>query len=147
MLKILYFILNHPLLMAVFWAWILAQALKVVVSAMEEKKLKLRRFIEPGGMPSSHAAAVVALLTGVGIKQGVGSTIFIIVLVLALVTMYEAIGVRREVGKQAEFLNELIQHLAYQANTKLKLKESMGHSPIEVLVGGIVGFFMALLWM
>jgi len=109
MLKILYFILNHPLLMAVFWAWILTQALKVVVSAMEEKKLKLRRFIEPGGMPSSHAAAVVALLTGVGIKQGIGSTIFIIVLVLALVTMYEAIGVRREVGKQAEFLNELIQ--------------------------------------
>ena len=147
MLKILYFIFNHPLLMAVFWAWILAQALKVVVAMVGEKKVKLRRFIEPGGMPSSHAAAVVALLTAVGIEQGMGSAIFIIVLVLALVTMYEAIGVRREVGKQAELLNELIHHLAYEDNTKLKLRESMGHSPIEVLVGGIVGFFMALLWM
>ncbi|MFQ5835670.1 MAG: divergent PAP2 family protein [bacterium] len=147
MLKILYFILNHPLLMAVFWAWILAQALKVVVSMVGEKRVKLRRFIEPGGMPSSHAAAVVALLTGVGIEQGVGSSIFIIVLVLALVTMYEAIGVRREVGKQAELLNELIHRLAYETDIKPKLRESMGHSPIEVLVGGIVGFFMALLWM
>ena len=111
------------------------------------EKTKTSPLYRTRGDASSHAAAVVALLTGVGIKQGVGSTIFIIVLVLALVTMYEAIGVRREVGKQAEFLNELIHHLAYQANTKLKLKESMGHSPIEVLVGGIVGFFMALLWM
>lgn len=146
MSKTLYFILTHPLLLTVFWAWIIAQAIKVIVSTGSEKRIRLRRFIEPGGMPSSHAAAVVALLTGVGIKEGIGSTIFIVTLVLALVTIYEAIGVRRETGRQAKFINELQAHLAPCSSVKQKLTEQLGHSPVEVLVGGILGFFIALLF-
>ncbi|MCK4419302.1 divergent PAP2 family protein [Candidatus Aerophobetes bacterium] len=147
MSKTLYFILTHPLLLIVFWAWVIAQGIKVIVSAGSEKKIKLRRFIEPGGMPSSHAAVVVALLTGVGVKEGMGSTIFIVTLVLALVTIYEAIGVRRETGRQAELLNELSRHLSPRSPMKYKLTEQLGHNPIEVLVGGILGFFIALLFL
>jgi len=146
MSKTLYFILTHPLLSIVFWAWVIAQGIKVIVSAGSEKRIKLRRFIEPGGMPSSHAAVVVALLTGVGVKEGMGSTIFIVTLVLALVTIYEAIGVRRETGRQAELLNELSRHLSPRSPMKYKLTERLGHNPIEVLMGGILGFFIALLF-
>ncbi len=147
MSKTLYFILTHPLFLIVFWAWVIAQGIKVIVSAGSEKKINLRRFIEPGGMPSSHAAVVVALLTGVGVKEGMGSTIFIVTLVLALVTIYEAIGVRRETGRQAELLNELSRHLSPRSPVKYKLTEQLGHNPIEVLVGGILGFFIALLFL
>ena len=147
MSKTLYFILTHPLLLSVFGAWTIAQGIKVIVSAGSEKKIKLRRFIEPGGMPSSHAAVVVALLTGVGVKEGMGSTIFIVTLVLALVTIYEAIGVRRETGRQAELLNELSRHLSPRSPVKYKLTERLGHNPIEVLMGGILGFFIALLFL
>lgn len=147
MSKTLYFILTHPLLLIVFGAWTIAQGIKVIVSAGSEKKIKLRRFIEPGGMPSSHAAVVVALLTGVGVKEGMGSTIFIVTLVLALVTIYEAIGVRRETGRQAELLNELSRHLSPRSPVKYKLTERLGHNPIEVLMGGILGFFIALLFL
>ena len=147
MSKTLYFILTHPLLLIVFWAWVIAQGIKVIVSASSEKKINLRRFIEPGGMPSSHAAVVVALLTGVGVKEGMGSTIFIVTLVLALVTIYEAIGVRRETGRQAELLNELQSHLSPRSPIKHKLTEQLGHNPTEVLMGGILGFFIALLFL
>jgi len=147
MLKTFYFIITHPLLSSVFWAWIAAQAIKVIISSISEKKINLHRFIEPGGMPSSHAAAVVALLTGVGISEGISSTLFIVTLVLALVTIYEAIGVRRQAGRQAELLNELIRHLSPRHPIKHELIEQLGHNPVEVLIGSILGFFMALLWM
>jgi len=126
---------------------VIAQGIKVIVSASSEKRINLRRFIEPGGMPSSHAAVVVALLTGVGAKEGMESTIFIVTLVLALVTIYEAIGVRRETGRQAELLNELQSHLSPRSPMKYKLTEQLGHNPIEVLMGGILGFFIALLFL
>lgn len=145
--KILYLIITHPLLLSVFWAWIVAQAVKVIVSSISEKRMILHRFIEPGGMPSSHAAAVVALLTGVGIREGINSTLFIVTLVLALITVYEAIGVRRQAGRQAELLNELLRYLSPPHPIKPELIEQLGHNPLEVLVGGILGLFMALLWM
>jgi len=145
--KILYIIITHPLLLSVFGAWITAQAIKVIISSISEKRMTPHRFIEPGGMPSSHAAAVVALLTGVGIREGISSTLFIVTLVLALITVYEAIGVRRQAGRQAELLNELLRHLSPRHPIKPELIEQLGHNPLEVLVGGVLGFFMALLWM
>ena len=145
--RTLYLIITHPLLLSVFWAWVAAQAIKVVLSSATERKIKLHRFIEPGGMPSSHAAAVVALLTGVGIKEEIGSTLFIVTLVLTLITIYEAIGVRRQAGRQAQLLNDLIRYLGPRYPVKHELIEQLGHNPIEVLVGAVLGFFMALLWM
>lgn len=147
MTKTIYYFITHPLLLSVFWAWIAAQAIKVIIFSITEKRMSFHRFVEPGGMPSSHAAAVVALLTGVGIREGIDSTLFIVTLVLALITIYEAIGVRRQSGRQAELLNELVPHLSPGYHIKHELIEQLGHSPLEVLIGGVLGFFMALLWM
>jgi len=146
MTETIYYFITHPLLLSVFWAWIAAQTIKVIVSSVNEKKINLHRFVEPGGMPSSHAAAVVALLTGVGIREGVASTIFIVTLVLALITIYEAIGVRRQSGRQAELINELFRYLARRRAVKHQLIEQLGHNPLEALIGCILGFFMGLLW-
>ncbi|RLE14686.1 divergent PAP2 family protein [Candidatus Aerophobetes bacterium] len=147
-------LLNSKLLWSVASAWVLAQGLKVITSFLKEKKLKLHRFIEPGGMPSSHAAMVIALLTGVGIKEGVPSTLFIVTLIFSMAIIYEAIGVRRAVGEQAEVLNQIINKLPGAKKIKLQnkegrkyLKEILGHSPLEVLVGSIIGLVMALIWL
>jgi len=145
MLKAICLIFFQRLFLAVLLAWCLAQGLKLIISVIEERKVKWRRFLEPGGMPSSHAAVVVALLVGVGIKEGIGTTIFIITLVFASVTIYEAIGVRREVGEQAKLLNEIFQNLPSQRLLSYRLKEQLGHKPVEALIGGIIGLFAALL--
>ncbi len=147
MTGIAYHFFTHPLLLSVFWAWIAAQTIKVIVYSATEKRIDLHRFVEPGGMPSSHAAAVVALLTGVGIREGVTSTLFIVTLVLALITIYEAIGVRRQSGRQAELINELFRSLEGRRSVKHQLIEQLGHNPLEVLIGCILGFFVALFWM
>ena len=133
--------------LAVLSAWCLAQGIKVGISIIMEKKLRWQRFVEPGGMPSSHAAIVAALLTGVGIKEGVESTIFLVTLIFALVTVYEAIGVRREVGEQAKLLNKIVQPSSPQHPLSYELKEQLGHKPIEVLIGGIIGIILSFLWM
>ena len=147
MIKILYLFLIQRLLLAIICAWVLAQGIKIIIPIIKERKIKLHRFMEPGGMPSSHAAVVIALLTGIGIKEGIMSTFFIITLIFALVTMYEAIGVRRAVGEQAELLNEILSYLSYKKFIKTKLKEKLGHTPMEVITGGIIGCIIALLWM
>jgi hypothetical protein len=98
-------------------------------------------------MPSSHAAVVMALLTGVGIKEGIESTLFLVTLIFASVTIYEAIGVRREVGEQAKLLNKMLQPSSPQHPLSYKLKEQLGHRPIEVSIGGIIGLLMGFLWM
>lgn len=146
--------LSSRLLWSVASAWFLAQGLKIIFSFLKENKLNLLRFIEPGGMPSSHAAMVTALLIGVGIKEGVSSTIFIVTLIFSLAIIYEAIGVRRAVGEQAEILNQLIKKAAYKKEVKLRekeeekyLKETIGHRPLEALIGSIIGLIMSLIWL
>jgi len=149
-------LLSSKLLWSVVSAWLLAQGLKIAFNFFEEKKLNLHRFVEPGGMPSSHAAMVIALLVGVGIKEGIPSTIFIVTLIFALAIIYEAIGVRRAVGEQAEVLNQIIERENLHQKEKIKsqnkekgkyLKETLGHSPLEVIVGSIIGLIMALVWL
>jgi len=144
-LRILYIIISQRLFLAVVSAWCLTQGIKVMLSIIIEKKLKWQRFIEPGGMPSSHAAVVMALLTGVGIKEGIESTIFLVTLIFASVTIYEAIGVRREVGEQAKLLNKILRPSSPERSHQLK--EQLGHRPIEVSIGGIIGLLMGFLWM
>lgn len=145
---------SSRLLWSVVSAWVLAQGFKIIFNFLKEKKLNLHRFVEPGGMPSSHAAMVIALLVGVGIKEGIPSTIFLVTLVFSLAIIYEAIGVRRAVGEQAEVLNQIIEkiHLGEEIKSQNKnqekyLKETLGHSPLEVIVGSIVGLIIALVWL
>jgi len=138
-------LVNHVLKVA-FWAWCIAQLLKFPVNILMYGKLDLKRLIGSGGMPSSHSALVMALAMSVGKYEGWSSTFFAVAAVTAGIVMYDAAGVRREAGKQAEVLNQIIEEL-YQGShiSPEKLKELIGHSPIEVFMGAILGAFLGLL--
>jgi acid phosphatase family membrane protein YuiD len=126
-------------------AWFVAQAAKVLITFVFSRKLDLARFFGTGGMPSSHAAYVVSLAAVVGKIVGVDSAAFGITLSFAFVVMTDAAGVRRAAGKQAKLLNALMStHFPGDAFNE-KLKELLGHKPLEVLVGAICGLFIGLL--
>jgi acid phosphatase family membrane protein YuiD len=107
----------------------------------------LRRFVETGGMPSSHAASVAALSTAVGMEEGFRSTLFAVTLFFSLIVMYDAAGLRRAAGRQAAVLNRLIdEHFKHPEEGAQKLMELLGHTPFEVLVGALLGSVGALIW-
>ena len=129
-------------------ALIAAQALKVVFALFTEKRLNFHRFLDTGSMPSSHTSSVVSLATAVAIKEGLDSTLFTISLVLAIVVMYDATGVRRAAGKQAAVLNKIADNIKKKEGHVLlekNLKELLGHTPLEVLGGAILGIAVAFL--
>ena len=128
-------------------AWFLAQVLKVIFVLIKDKKIDFSRFIGAGGMPSSHSSFVVSLAMGVGLVSGFSSTAFAISVVLALVVMYDAAGVRRAVGQQARILNKIVEEWGKEdfKNTEKKLKELLGHTPVEVFAGAVLGILIALL--
>ena len=134
----------------VFWAvataWFLAQLLKVVFELLSGRKMNLSRFVGSGGMPSSHTAFVIALATAVARKNGLDSSEFAISMALALIVMYDATGVRRAAGQQAKLLNKMIEN--WNENDPVvfekKLKELIGHTPLEVFAGAALGFIVGL---
>ena len=98
-------------------------------------------------MPSSHSASVAALSTAVGLQEGYGSALFAVTLYFSLIVMYDAAGLRRAAGKQAAVLNRLIErHFQHPQDDTQRLMELLGHTPFEVLVGGLLGVLSALLW-
>jgi acid phosphatase family membrane protein YuiD len=106
-----------------------------------------RRFVETGGMPSSHAAGVCALTTSVGIREGVTTPLFGVSLYFSLIVLYDAAGLRRAAGRQAMILNRLIQqHWEHADADAHRLMELLGHTPLEVLVGALLGIASAFLW-
>ena len=114
---------------------------------LRTKRWNLRRFVETGGMPSSHAASVAALSTAVGMEEGFRSTLFGATLFFSLIVMYDAAGLRRAAGRQAVVLNRLIdEHFRHPEKDAQRLMELLGHTPLEVLVGGLLGCAGALLW-
>ncbi|HPR17319.1 MAG TPA: divergent PAP2 family protein [Candidatus Cloacimonadota bacterium] len=129
-------------------ALISAQTLKVLLSLFKEKRINFHRFLDTGNMPSSHTASVVSLTTAVAFKEGIHSTYFVICLVLAIVVMYDATGVRRAAGKQAAVLNKIVENLRTKeglSHLEGNLKELLGHTPLEVLGGAILGVLVAFL--
>ncbi len=141
-------ILGNKILDVVVVAWFIAQFYKVIRSLVVEKRINLRRFWETGGMPSSHASTVSSLAAAVGISQGVGSVLFAISAVFALIVMHDASGIRRAAGKQAGVLNALGKSLSNLFEEKFhqeQLKELLGHTPVEVLAGAILGVAVAFL--
>ena len=107
----------------------------------------LRRFVETGGMPSSHAASVAALSTEVAFHEGVRSLLFGVTLYFSLVVMYDAAGLRRAAGRHAAVLNRLIdQHWEHPEQEAQKLMELLGHTPLEVAVGALIGVLTSFLW-
>jgi acid phosphatase family membrane protein YuiD len=127
-------------------AWAIAQILKVGVVSVRKRHLDLRVLAETGGMPSSHSAIVAALTTSVGRLNGVTSDTFAIALIFSIVVMYDAQGVRRAAGLQAAILNRLVDDLMAQRGIQeTRLRELLGHTPVEVLVGAALGIVVGLL--
>ena len=138
---------NYPLMSAVL-AWFVAQVIKTAIDAYFNKGINWERMTGSGGMPSSHSSTVVSLAIATGISYGVDSTLFAIALIFAIVVMYDATGVRRETGKQAVILNRLLLDNPFSWTGKefeKKLKEYVGHSPFQVLMGAILGILIAVI--
>ncbi|MBQ8636955.1 MAG: divergent PAP2 family protein [Clostridia bacterium] len=127
--------------------WFIAQVLKVVLVLVKDRKIDFSRFIGSGGMPSSHSAFVMGLATAIGLIRGFSSEIFAVSAVLALVVMYDAAGVRRAAGEQAKILNQMVEEWGRQnfTNTEVRLKELLGHTPMQVFAGAVLGILIAVL--
>ena len=136
--------LNNKAISIPVLAWFMAQLIKVVCVIIKENKLDFTRFVGSGGMPSSHAAFIVSLATMVAKYKGLDSIEFGIAFAISLIVMYDAAGVRRAAGKQAEALNKLIFSQDHKINFDGKLKELLGHSPFEVTMGAALGIFIAV---
>jgi len=118
----------------------LVQLSKVLTYLLMEKKINVRRLVETGGMPSSHAASVAALSTCVALREGVDSVLFGVVVYFSLIVMYDAAGLRRAAGRQATLLNRILyEHLQLPGPAHERLRELLGHTPLEVLVGALIG--------
>lgn len=138
------FIHNETIWVSVF-ACILAQISKLFVELVQHQKITVKTLTTTGGMPSSHSALVGALATGVGLNMGWGSEEFAIASIFAGIVMYDAAGVRQAAGKQAKILNQIIDEL-FQEEHNLngeRLKELLGHTPVQVIVGLIMGIGIA----
>lgn len=128
--------------------WTVAQALKTLIDIGLNHSFNPERLVGSGGMPSSHSATVCALTTSAGLRYGVGSFEFSVSFLLAMIVMYDAIGVRQETGKQAKVLNRLLFDDLVKLNGEVlqeKLKEYVGHTPIQVAAGAVLGIGIALL--
>jgi acid phosphatase family membrane protein YuiD len=127
--------------------WVFTQGLKVLIYYIRHHKINFRLFIGSGGMPSSHSALVSCLATTIGLEAGWSSPVFLLALGMAMVIMTDAAGVRRAAGQQAKILNEMMDDM--YSSTPIppqKLKELLGHTPVQVLVGAFIGIGMALLF-
>ncbi|OIO38755.1 MAG: hypothetical protein AUJ72_01950 [Candidatus Omnitrophica bacterium CG1_02_46_14] len=130
-----------------FWSWAIAQTIKVFLGIMREHRFNFRWFVGSGGMPSSHAALVTGLTTSIGLYYGFDSGLFAISFAFMVVTMFDAQGVRRQSGRQAEVLNKIMEDLyANRGVAEERLKELFGHTPVEVFAGGLVGIMIAILF-
>jgi uncharacterized protein len=139
-------LLSNRILVAAFLAWLVAQVSKTLFELIQQRKLILSRLVSSGGMPSSHTALVTGLATATGREMGLGSAAFAIAVVLASIVMYDAAGVRRAVSIQARILNQMIDE-AFQGHpiAEKRLRELIGHTPIQVFVGALLGIVIGLL--
>ena len=140
-------VLHNKILIITLSVWAIAQCLKVIRGALHEKRFDFRWFIGTGGMPSSHAAGATALATTCGLEFGFDSVEFALAAVFALVTMFDAQGVRRSTGQQAQILNKIMEDIYWKGKIETnRLKELIGHTPIQVFIGSIFGFSLALMF-
>lgn len=126
-------------------SWALAQLIKIIIDIVENRRLDLELIMSSGGMPSSHSSFVTSLGMTVGLEMGFDSVYFAICFVLCMVVMYDAAGVRRAAGKQAVVLNKILENASkHGIKVDEKLKELLGHTPVEVAAGAILGIVMAI---
>jgi acid phosphatase family membrane protein YuiD len=139
-------ILHNQILIVALIACITAQGLKLAIDLIRNRKLNVGYLLSPGGMPSAHSALVGALATSVGLIKGWTGSEFAIACLFAIIVMYDAAGVRQAAGKQAKILNQLIDELFQEKHNlnEERLKELLGHTPFQVLVGLSLGISIAM---
>jgi len=137
-------IYQNKIFMTTLSAWIIAQTVKVTIGVIRQKKFDFRWFVGTGGMPSSHAAGASCLATAMGLEYGFNSPYFALAAAFALVVMFDAQGVRRASGKQAHILNKITEDIYWQGKVNEgRLRELVGHTPVEVIVGFLLGVIIA----
>ena len=126
-------------------AWFLAQVIKVIIGVKKEKRFNFKWLFSPGGMPSAHTATVAALSTIVGLRFGFDSGLFAVTFIFAIMIMFDAGGFRRMVGKQATILNKIVDDVyAKKKVEEEKVRELLGHTPVQVIAGAALGILVAL---
>ena len=154
MMDWIYELITNPFLITAIFAWLIAQVMKTIIYYILNRKIRLERLVGDGGMPSGHSATVCSLAGLSLLMCGPGSYEFAISTLLAIIVCHDAMGVRREVGKQAVLTNEMIAILEKMAKdeelSEIELKEFVGHTPLQVVIGGCIGIASAvvawLLW-
>lgn len=138
-------IYQNKIFMTTLAAWGIAQSIKVVNGVIRYKRFDFRWFVGTGGMPSSHAAGAACLATAMGLEYGFASAYFALGAAFAVVVMFDAQGVRRATGRQARILNKLTEDIYWQGRIREgRLRELVGHTPIEVVFGAILGVIIAV---
>lgn len=140
-------LLNNKIIFVSIIAWAAAQIIKIILDLAATGKVDWELMFSSGGMPSSHSAFVCSLATSMGLNEGFNSSLFAITFVLAIVVMYDAAGVRRQAGSHAVIINRLMDSLNIKIDEKLK--ELLGHTPVQVGAGAILGIAIAFIcyWM
>ena len=137
---------KNKVFMTTISAWLIAQAMKVIIGVVRKKKFDFRLFIGTGGMPSSHVAGASCLATAIGLEYGFDSVHFALAASFTIVVMFDAQGVRRATGRQARILNKITDDIYWQGRiSEGRLKELVGHTPFEVIVGFVLGIIIAIL--
>lgn len=127
----------------ILWAGI--QVFKVIWDLITTKKFNFKRILGAGGMPSSHSAVVTSLATLIGKSEGINTPIFALSVIFSFIVMYDAAGIRRAAGKQAKLLNKIIETPGLTSvQVQERLVEVLGHTPVQVLVGAIIGVIAGL---
>lgn len=139
-------LLHNSIFLSAIIGWLVAQVLKTIIHLIVNRQFVAERMVGGGGMPSSHSATVCALATATGIRFGGGSFEFALAAIFAIVVMYDAMGVRQETGKQGKVLNEMMEiftQMGKDLDAETVLKEFVGHTPLQVLMGAILGIGIA----
>ncbi len=140
-------ILDNRILLVAIAACLIAQAIKLIIDVIQNGKISVKVLTTSGGMPSAHSALVTALAAGVGEDLGFKSAEFAIATIFAIIVMYDAAGVRQAAGKQARILNQMVEELFSEDHkfNEEKLKELIGHTPVQVIAGSILGVVISWL--
>lgn len=135
-------LISNKLIINGFTAWVMAQILKTIIHAVINRKVDLPRLVGDGGMPSSHSATVTSIAATSALIYGLSSFQFGVTAILAFIVMHDAMGIRKEAGKQAKILNEMIDFfdsMGKDLSPEEKLKEFVGHTPMQVIAGAALG--------
>jgi uncharacterized protein len=142
-------LLHNQILVIAICTWAIAQTLKVIIVLIQEKRIAWDFFWGSGGMPSAHTATVASLATAIGLIYGLGSIYFSISAVLAVIVIYDAAGVRQSVGQHSVVLNRIIKEFNFKTprpEMEKAFREFIGHTPLQVFMGALLGIAVAWIW-